>query len=57
MLPPNGDSSMVKSATNEDVHRTSAFNSSFMLKNQGDPKYLPGYSGFENQVMGLIFFL
>ncbi|KAL6139343.1 hypothetical protein ACLB2K_064620 [Fragaria x ananassa] len=47
MLPPNGDSSMVKSATNEDVHRT--FNSSFMLKNQGDPKYLPGYSGFENQ--------
>ena len=55
MLPPNGDSSMVKSATNEDVHRT--FNSSFMLKNQGDPKYLPGYSGFENQVMGLFFFL
>ncbi|KAL6142985.1 hypothetical protein ACLB2K_061260 [Fragaria x ananassa] len=49
MLPSNGDSSMVKSATNEDVQRTSAFNSSFMLKNQGDPKYLPGYSGFENQ--------
>ncbi|XP_062002809.1 probable WRKY transcription factor 2 [Rosa rugosa] len=49
LLPPSDDSSMLRSATNEDVRRGSGFDSSFMLKSQGDPKYLPGYSGFENQ--------
>ncbi|XP_050384256.1 WRKY transcription factor SUSIBA2-like [Argentina anserina] len=48
-FPPNDDSSMLKSATNQDFRRGSGFNLPCMLKDQGDQKYLPGYSGFENQ--------
>ncbi|KAL6278978.1 hypothetical protein ACE6H2_022579 [Prunus campanulata] len=49
LLPPNDDSSVLKSGTHEDGHRGSDFGSSFTFKRQGDPKYLPGYSSFENQ--------
>lgn len=51
LLPPSDDSSVLKSGTHEDGHRGSDFGSSFTFKRQGDPKYLPGYSSFENQVM------
>ncbi|CAB4316099.1 unnamed protein product [Prunus armeniaca] len=49
LLPPNDDSSVLKSGTHEDGHRGSDFGSSFTFKRQGDPKYLPGFSSFENQ--------